>query len=128
MLEESPGQLHEQFYQELVAKDSEIPQPGKEAEVVKTLESVEEADEAGPSTPTRDEAPEREHREYQSIVSWFQGRSASELAKLQAEDPDIGPVLHGKLANTKPSSQDMALLDPLGLIGTTGRPTVQEVL
>ena len=111
-LKRAQDMLHEQFYQELVAKDSEIPQPGKEAEVVKTLESVEEADEAGPSTPTRDEAPEREHREYQSIVSWFQGRSASELAKLQAEDPDIGPVLQGKLANTKPSSQDMAVRSP----------------
>ena len=101
--------LNEQFYKELEAKDSEADLQGKETDVAKTVEETKEADKAVQSTSTSGHEREPRQNEVQSVVSWFQGRSASELAKLQEEDPDIGPILRGKLANTKPRSQEMTV-------------------
>ena len=104
--------LHEQFYKELEAKDSEAEPQGKETDVAKTVEETKEADKAVQSTSTSGHGREPGQNEVQSVVSWFQGRSALDLAKVQDEDPDIGPILRGKLSNTKPSSQEMTVRSP----------------
>ena len=98
--------LHEQFYKELIANEPEVKQQGKEADEARVVKPAEEA------ASTSDRAHELEKKEVQSVVSWFQGRSAPELAKLQEEDTDISPILRGKLVDIKPSSQEMAVRSP----------------
>ena len=77
------------------------------------MEETREADNAGQSTSTSGKGHEQKQNEAQcEASSRVQFRSASELTKLQEGDPDIGPILRGKLANTKPSSQEMTVRSP----------------
>ena len=104
--------LHEQYYKEIVAKDTDNLQQGKVTETEETAKSIEEAEEAVPGTSVSTEELNPKRRESKIIGSWFQGRTVAELAQMQENDPDISTVLRGELSNTKPSSQEMTVKSP----------------
>lgn len=45
-------------------------------------------------------------------MTWVGKHPISHLRKLQHDDPDIGPILNAKLANTRPKTQDMVSRSP----------------
>ena len=68
--------------------------------------------EEAPEPDTSSDGNALERQQVSVLNSWSNTRSASDLQKLQREDPDIGPILEAKGVGKRPSSQDMASRSP----------------
>ena len=109
-LKRAKDMLHEQQYKEIVSEGNASSQPANQMDAVSTIKSVDATTEAGPSTSACKTGSGSSL--FQHTAAWFQTKSTAELRKLQEDDPDIGPVLAGKVANVRPSSQEMATRSP----------------
>ena len=101
--------VHRDWYQELLKSQVNPQQVGnKKKENLVSVKVLEEAPEPGTSSDSN----ALERQQVGVLNSWSNTRSASDLQKLQGEDPDIGPILEAKGVGKRPSSQDMASRSP----------------
>ena len=101
--------VHRDWYQELLESQVSPQQAGNKIKNI--LVSVKVLEEA-PEPDTSSDGNALERQQVSVLNSWSNTRIASNLQKLQREDPDIGPILEAKGVGKRPSSQDMASRSP----------------